>query len=283
MTRAIFVVDDSEIVLSVSRQILEKAGYRVITQSRAARCLSQIHLERPVLVLLDVNMPDLPGSGVSDLCRGAREAGAIVVLHSSLDVRSLRRLVTVSGADHFIQKTDNAALLVQQVSRLLGDRALPQVGAGSTTEQSDARWSGTHRKAGGTRQGNALLVDRDMASLSSMREIVQQMGLECEFALSLKQAMGKLESSRPPDAIVVSDEMPQSGLLRLFELAVALNPEWRNRFIIAASGDTRAQRPPGFSGPVVPRPITPTKLQAAIEQVLPVSVDSGSSSPRAKL
>ncbi len=276
MTRAIFVVDDSEIVLSVSRQILEKAGYRVVTQSRAARCLSQIHLERPVLVLLDVNMPDLPGSGVSDLCKGAREAGAIVVLHSSLDVRSLRRLVSVSGADHFIQKTDNATLLVRQVSRLLGDRAPPGSGVGLQSEPSDARWSGTHRKVGGARQGTALLVDRDMASLSSMREIVQQMGLECEFALSLKQAMGKLESSRPPDAVVVSDAMPQSGLLRLFESAVSLNPEWRNRFVIAASGYATAEHPPGFRGPIVRRPIAPALLQAAIEQVLPTSLDSSS-------
>lgn len=277
MARTVFVVDDSEIVLSVSRQILEGAGYRVVTQNRAARCLSQIQLERPTMVLLDVNMPDLPGSAMSDLCSRARAAGAMVVLYSSLDVKSLRRLVSVSGADHFIQKTDNAALLTRQVARLLGEHGEPSSKRRVEVDAPGQRASGTHRRSPAVERYNVLLVDRDMAALSRMREIVQQMGYECEFALSPKQAIEKLGSSIP-SVIVASDSMPQAGLLRLFEAAVTIDHSWSARFVITASEGASPLRPPGFSGPIVRKPLVATSLEAAIEQVLQSATEAVSAS-----
>jgi CheY-like chemotaxis protein len=267
--RTIFVVDDSDIVLSVTRKILEEAGYRVVTQSRAARCLSQIQLERPALVLLDVNMPDLPGSAMSELCRRAREAGATVVLFSSLDVKSLRRLVSVSGADNFIQKTENATLLVRQVARLIGESGAPPSGKTVDAERGDLRHSGTHRKSTEGRKTHVLLVDNDMASLSAMREMVQRLGFDCEFALSTKQALGKLESARPPDVVVACDSLPHSGVIRLYEAAVLLHSSWSRRFVITAGNETASCRPAGYAGPIVTKPIADTSLQAAIEQLLP--------------
>ena len=53
----ILVVDDSEVVLNVTRTLLEAVGYRVLTHSGPAGCVAVILQEKPDLVLIDVNMP----------------------------------------------------------------------------------------------------------------------------------------------------------------------------------------------------------------------------------
>jgi CheY-like chemotaxis protein len=268
MKTTILIVDDSEIVLSVSRAILERAGYRVLTQNRAARCMSQIICERPALVLLDVNMPDLEGGGVVELCKRAQQVpGVSVVLYSGLDAKSLRRLVSMSGARSYIQKSDNAALLLRQVERLLGlgeETPLPT----PTESRSNLQpHSGLRQKpAGETR--HVLLVDRDMAALSSMRDMVRKMGHHCEFALSTKQAQEKLMAARAPDVIVVSDDMPQSGALSIFDSAISLLANFRHRFVFTTEGSSAPHCPPGFTGAVVKKPISEHSLKSALQGVL---------------
>jgi PleD family two-component response regulator len=216
---------------------------------------------------------------MSDLCRRAREVGATVVLFSSLDVKSLRRLVSVSGADNFIQKTDNATLLTRQVARLVGESRAPSSGKTTDVERTDLRNSGTHRKSSTGHKANVLLVDNDMGSLSSLREILHKLGFECEFALSTKQALGKLESARPPDVVVASDSLPQSGLIRLYESAVLIRDSWSKRFVITTTDESSACRPSGYVGPLVRKPIAEISLQAAIEQALPTGSNTNGLAP----
>lgn len=275
MTTTILIVDDSEIVLTVSRSILESAGYRVVIQSRAARCMSQIICERPSLVLLDVNMPDLEGGGLVDLCKRAHQVpGVAVVLYSGLDAKSLRRLVSMSGAHSFIQKSDNAALLLTQVQRLLGSATDVNFPALLEVPSTSHPHSGTHLSREAAAERYVLLVDRDMATLSLMRDIVRRLGYRCEFALSAKQAQDKLKSSPPPDAIVVSDEMPQSGATLLYDGAASLTSDFRRRFVFTTDGAPGARRPAGFGGPVVRKPISAHALQNALESVLASQTDS---------
>lgn len=283
MTTTILIVDDSEIILTVSRSILEDAGYRVLTQSRAARCMSQIICERPALVLLDVNMPDLKGDGLVDLCKRAQQVpGVAVVLYSGLDAKSLRRLVSMSGAHSFIQKSDNAALLLRQVQRSLGSAADLASPAMVEVPSTSLPTSGTHLLRETASERYVLLVDRDMATLSLMRDIVRRLGYRCEFALSTKQAQDKLQSSPPPDAIVVSDEMPQSSAAPLYDSAISLAADFRRRFVFTTDDSPAAQRPAGFGGPVVRKPISARELQHALESVIAPETDADrpASSPR---
>ena len=92
----IVVIDDSEIVLEVTRGALEGAGYEVITHDRPAGCVALILHEKPELVLMDVNMPGLGGDTiVSVLAKAAPTSDTVVLLHSSLSAEVLRgRTVT---------------------------------------------------------------------------------------------------------------------------------------------------------------------------------------------
>jgi DNA-binding response OmpR family regulator len=110
------VVDDDPVSLEVARARLESRGYEVVTRDRAFGTTAAILRERPDVVLLDINMPGLPGD---DLLRAITtrdllppEQRTAFILHSGEDAETLRRHVDETGALGGIEKTaDHGAFL----------------------------------------------------------------------------------------------------------------------------------------------------------------------------
>jgi CheY-like chemotaxis protein len=102
----IVVIDDSEIVLEVTKGALEGAGYDVVTHDRPGGCVALILHEKPDLVLMDVNMPGLGGDTIVSVLAKAQPTGdTVVLLHSSLSAEVLRTKSATAGAHGFIQKS----------------------------------------------------------------------------------------------------------------------------------------------------------------------------------
>src|SRR4051794_21049870 len=123
--RTILVIDDNAIVLEVTRSTLEQAGFRVVTRDRASGAVVAVLSERPDLVLLDVNMPNMTGDSLADILGRTRATrGTLVVLYSSLPANALRMKALAAGAHGFIQKTGAQAELVRQVRAFLEQDSL---------------------------------------------------------------------------------------------------------------------------------------------------------------
>ncbi len=118
--RRILIVDDDEVLLATTGALLEAAGYEVATHSGAFGASRVILDTRPDLVLLDLNMPGLSGSGLAALLR-EREGGKDVRIFffSSSDDEVLETAVKEAGAHGFIRKGDRAELW-QKVGEALG-------------------------------------------------------------------------------------------------------------------------------------------------------------------
>lgn len=269
----ILIVDDSEIVLAVCRTILQDAGYRVLTQSKAHGSLSQVIWERPALVLLDVNMPDFDSDVLGRMCtKIAQTTGTTVVLHSSLPEVELRALVAASGAHGFIRKTDNRNAFLQEVRAFLDVRPVPSSSGGRSDAGEPSRGapsSGSGGRAHRTSDGRSvLLIDRDMATLSLMREIVHDLGHRSDFALSARQAGEKLRALPAPEVVVVSADMPDEGLAQVWRSAMVVDTAWAARFVVTTNSRASAIVPSGFHGTVLQKPITPEQLSRAIKRAL---------------
>ena len=119
-TRTILVIDDNAVVLEATRATLEQAGFRVVTLDRATGAVVTVLSERPDLVLLDVNMPNMTGESLVDVLSRTRSTrGTMVVLYSSLPANALRMKAFATGAHGFIQKTAVQTELVRQVRAFL--------------------------------------------------------------------------------------------------------------------------------------------------------------------
>jgi CheY-like chemotaxis protein len=118
--RTILVIDDNAVVLEMTRVTLEHAGYRVVTRDRASGAITAVLQERPDLVLVDVNMPNMTGDSLADvLSRTRATRGTMVVLYSSLPANALRVKALAAGAHGFIQKSGVQIDLVRQVRAFL--------------------------------------------------------------------------------------------------------------------------------------------------------------------
>jgi putative two-component system response regulator len=116
----VLVVDDHEPTLVGLRELLETAGYSVVTERNGLDGLRAAARQRPDVVLLDVVMPGM--SGV-DICRELKQQTSTsltpVVLISGSRDRGARVAGIENGADDFLSKPIDADELRARVRSLI--------------------------------------------------------------------------------------------------------------------------------------------------------------------
>lgn len=111
-------VDDDEMVLKVLRARLEGAGFEVVTKTDPFGLLMTIEEKKPVLVMLDLQMPVLSGGSVAKLVKSWQGFGSIPILfHSSQPLMELQQTAADVGALGAISKTANHAKFLSQFER----------------------------------------------------------------------------------------------------------------------------------------------------------------------
>lgn len=116
----ILVVDDEQIQLNFIRDVLEDAGYAVVTTTDSD-CVGLIEQARPELILIDVRMPVLDGDMIVAIFREHPEilGGALVLLYSGLSEEQLATMVKNCGAAGFIQKSGDPVKLRSEIDSWL--------------------------------------------------------------------------------------------------------------------------------------------------------------------
>jgi CheY-like chemotaxis protein len=114
----VMVVDDDPIVLEVTRERLEAAGYEVILRDAGLGTSAAVLRESPDFLLLDVNMPALGGEALARmLSKTPGGAGTGVILYSGQNPSRLAKLADDCGALGAIHKTPSAESFLQQFER----------------------------------------------------------------------------------------------------------------------------------------------------------------------
>ena len=120
----ILVVDDNVPGLKATVRILQQAGYTVAQAAGGAEALRQVRALRPALVLLDVAMPDIPGTEVLRQIRADPDLGGVsVVLFSAQLTQPDQQAAGLdAGADGYIVRPVSNQELVARVRSLLHQR-----------------------------------------------------------------------------------------------------------------------------------------------------------------
>lgn len=129
MQPKILIIDDSPLVLEVTRSALEHAGYIVAT----ATTLDAFEQERrspppPDLILVDVQMPEIFGDDLASTVRGAYGEEAPIVLVSSLDEAELGARARQAEAQGWVSKRAGLDALLGKITEVLaaqGKKAMP--------------------------------------------------------------------------------------------------------------------------------------------------------------
>jgi CheY-like chemotaxis protein len=116
----ILLMDDDPELLDTAAQLLQQRGFDVVTHRDSFNRLNAVRLHRPDLVLMDVNMPFVPGDEIVKLLKDDPDLCRIpILLFSSNDERALRQAARECGASGYISKSEMGWQFATVVERRL--------------------------------------------------------------------------------------------------------------------------------------------------------------------
>jgi two-component system chemotaxis sensor kinase CheA len=120
-TRRILVADDSITARTLLKNILEAAGYQVVTAVDGADAFTQVRSSEFDLVVSDVDMPRMSGFELTAKIRGdPKHAELPVVLVTALESREDReRGIDVGANAYIIKRSFDQSNLLEVIQRLL--------------------------------------------------------------------------------------------------------------------------------------------------------------------
>jgi two-component system, OmpR family, alkaline phosphatase synthesis response regulator PhoP len=117
MNERILVVDDEPKIVKLARDYLERSGYAVLTAGDGCTALTIARREKPDLVVLDLNLPELDGL---DVCRNLRRESDVPIIMLTARIDETDRLIGLElGADDYITKPFSPRELVARVRAVL--------------------------------------------------------------------------------------------------------------------------------------------------------------------
>jgi two-component system cell cycle response regulator DivK len=115
----LYVEDNAENRLLV-RRVLMAEDYDVVEAESAAKALEYLKSQRPDLILMDINMPEVDGYTLTARLReNPRLNGVPIIAMTANVMKGDRERTLEAGCDGYIQKPIDVDLLPQQIARFL--------------------------------------------------------------------------------------------------------------------------------------------------------------------
>jgi DNA-binding response OmpR family regulator len=116
-TQSVLVVEDETSIASFVALYLKNAGYAVKTAATGGEALQQVGNDRPSLIVLDLNLPDIDGI---EVCRRIRKAGDVPIIMLTARDEDVDKIIGLEvGADDYLTKPFNPRELVARVKSVL--------------------------------------------------------------------------------------------------------------------------------------------------------------------
>jgi len=116
----ILYVEDNADNRTLVRRILTAEGYNLLEAANAAQALETLRNNKPDLILMDINMPDMDGYSLTAKIKDTPGLESIPIIALTANVmRGDRERSLEAGCDGYIQKPIDIDLLSEQIERFL--------------------------------------------------------------------------------------------------------------------------------------------------------------------
>ena len=120
----ILIVEDNDKNLKLVRDVLQFKGYRTLEATTAAAGLELAREHRPVLVLMDIQLPDFDGiTALRRLREDPLTRTIPVVAVSASAMPDDQQRIIASGFDAYITKPIDVKSFIQTVEKFVGTAA----------------------------------------------------------------------------------------------------------------------------------------------------------------
>jgi CheY-like chemotaxis protein len=119
----ILIVDDQQAIGTALERLLRYAGHEAVAVTGGAEAIAFLHIRKPKLVVLDVNMPEMDGFDVLKQIRDHPELRDVrVMMYSADPTEHAREHAKKLGALDFVTKGTVAFdTLVARIAELAGE------------------------------------------------------------------------------------------------------------------------------------------------------------------
>lgn len=119
----VLLTDDSASFLHFEKVLLSSTGYEFITATTGAEAFKQAKKEKPDIILLDVNMPQMNGIEACRLIKSDAEVKDIpVIMVTTKGSQSDIDVAFEAGCDDYLFKPVKKNVLVEMIEKHLGKR-----------------------------------------------------------------------------------------------------------------------------------------------------------------
>ena len=113
----VLIADDQPYIAQMLKIVLRKADFDVVVAQDGAEALSMFSAEHPDIVILDLNMPKVPGW---EVCRQIKaQSDTPVLIISGLPPTEIKASQVAPGADDYLIKPFDIGVLLEHVQALL--------------------------------------------------------------------------------------------------------------------------------------------------------------------
>ncbi len=118
--KKILVVEDNETNMYLIRFILEKSGYEVIEAKEGAVGVELAIKEKPDLIIMDIQLPDINGLEATKRIRASEADGDIpIIALTSFAMAGDREKALAAGCTGYIAKPINVATFIAEIEKHL--------------------------------------------------------------------------------------------------------------------------------------------------------------------
>jgi DNA-binding response OmpR family regulator len=115
--RIVVVIEDDSNISDLLDVYLRDAGFRVLQAAEGERGLELVDAHRPVMVVLDIGLPDIDGF---EVCRRIRNRSSVPVLFLTARDGEIDRILGLElGADDYVTKPFSPREIVARVKAIL--------------------------------------------------------------------------------------------------------------------------------------------------------------------
>ena len=118
MARTILIIEDNELNQQLFAELLEEAGYRVLTAGEGLDGFNLAKAERPDLVLMDIQLPAISGLEVTRWLKDDPELGHIpVIAITAFAMPGDEARIREGGCEAYIAKPIRTETFLETIAR----------------------------------------------------------------------------------------------------------------------------------------------------------------------
>jgi two-component system cell cycle response regulator DivK len=124
--KRILIVEDNELNMKLLNDVLEAHGYDIIASCRGGTALQLARQHRPVLILMDIQLPDISGLEAARQLKDDAETCAIpIIAITAFAMGGDERKALTSGCDGYIAKPIRLREFLDTVEAFIGEAEPP--------------------------------------------------------------------------------------------------------------------------------------------------------------